>query len=109
MCALVIESSDMLKTYSVSSLVSLDHVSIVVDHFPIKLPIDNTFNQIVDKASNLSETVSELLCMPFRERDSLNLKKGTIMVNDLLSRRMIIDVNYGLHKSNMLGLQDSCL
>jgi hypothetical protein len=109
MCALVIESSEMLKTYSVSSLVSLDRVSIVVDNFPIKLPIDNTFDRIVDKTSNLTDSVSELLCMQFRERDFLNVKIGAIMVNNLLSRRLIIDMNYGLHTSNMLGLQDSCL
>jgi hypothetical protein len=109
MCALVIESSEMLKTYSVSSLVSLDRVSIVVDNFPIKLPIDNTFDRIVDKTSNLTDSVSELLCMQLRERDFLNVKIGTIIVNNLLSRRLIIDMNYGLHTSNMLGLQDSCL
>lgn len=109
MCALVIESSDMLKTYSVSTLVSLDYVSIVVDNFPKMLPIDNTFDQIVDKTSNLTDSVSELLCIQFRERDSFNLKIGTIMINNLLSRRLIIDMNYGLHTSNVLGLQDSCL
>ena len=109
MCAVVIESSEILKTYSVRSLISLDGVSIVVDKFPIKLPIDNTFDRIVDKTSNLTDSVSELLCMQFRERDSLNLKISTMMVNNLLSRRPIIDMNYGLHTSNMLSLQDYCL
>ena len=108
MCTLVIESSDMLKTYSVSSSVSLNHALIVVDNFPIKLPIDNTFDRIVEITSNLTDSVSELLCMQFRGRDSLNVKISTIMVNNLLSRRLIIDMNYNLHISNMLRLQDSC-
>ena len=108
MCTIVIESSDMLKTYLVSSLVSLNQVSIVVDNFPIKLPIDNTFDRIVDITSNLTDSVYELLCMQFRERDSLNVIIGTIMVNNILSRRLIIDMNYDLHTSIMLRLQDSC-
>lgn len=100
------ESSDVLKSYSVRSFTNLDYVSTVVNNYHVKLAIDNNFDQKVDRTPSLNHFVSELFCMQFRERDYFNSQLGIMLEDDLLSRRMIISMNFGLYAYNMLSLLD---